>query len=217
MYKYKAINNEGEYVEGESEHLSEAMVVAELKKKNFIPITVTGIQHNKKKAFINLRKQNFSQQQFFENLFDYLDSGLSIDKALELEAKSFGDSVDHEFITEIVDEVRQGGSFSNALKQFPEYFSPLHIGIMHVGEETDSLTDSLSLLASLSYDLQEFREKIKSALIYPFILSMVMFISILVLFGLVVPKFKSMFEGMGVEVSGITAIIVSITDVLTQH
>lgn len=217
MFKFKAINNEGEFVEGESDLLSEDMVIADLKKRSFIPIAVTGMRKKNKIRFARLRNEKFSQQQFFENLYDYLDSGLAIDKALELEAKSFGDSAAHAFISGVVDDVRQGGALSESLKKYPEIFSPLHIGIIHVGEETDSLLDSLRLLASLSHDLQEFKQKIKSALVYPAILSLVMFVSVLVLFGLVVPKFKSMFVGMGIEMSGITAAVVSISDVLTQH
>ena len=217
MFKYKAINDEGDYVEGESDLLSEDMVIDELKKKQFIPITITSIKPRHRGSFIKLRQQKFSQQAFFENLFDYLDSGLAIDKALELEAKSYSGTIEQDFLLDIVDQVRQGGALSRALQQYPDYFTPLQTGIIHVGEETDSLTDSLGLLASLSHDLIEFRQKIKSALIYPAVLSAVMFISILVLFGLVVPKFKSMFEGMGVEINGITYLVVSISDVLTQH
>ncbi len=49
------------------------------------------------------------------------------------------------------------------------------------------------------------------------ILSGVMLISILVLFGLVIPRFKSLFVGMGIEMSGITGVVVAISDVLTEN
>ncbi len=217
MYKYKALNEEGEYVEGELSLSSEESVIAELIKLKFTPITVSKVKKKKKKNSFLSKHQKFEAQQFFENIYDYLDSGLSIDKALELEAKSVGQNPGMNFLSELVDMVRQGGSLSDAMQKFPEYFSALYIGVVHVGEETDSLSESFNLLARLTHDLQEFKQKIKSALIYPMILSGVMLISILVLFGLVIPRFKSLFVGMGIEMSGITGVVVAISDVLTEN
>lgn len=217
MYKYKALNEQGEYIEGELNLLSEESVVAELVNLKFVPIKITKVKGKSNKKSFFSKKRKFDQQQFFENIYDYLDSGLSIHKALELEAKSFNQNSTTNFLTELVDMVRQGGSLSEAMAEFPEQFNPLYIGVVHVGEETDSLSESFNLLSRLTHDLQEFKQKIKSALVYPMILSGVMLISILVLFGLVIPKFKTMFVGMGIEMSGITAVVVGISDVLTEH
>jgi len=217
VYKYKALNEEGEFIEGELNLSSEESVVAELIKLKYTPITITSVQNKKKINLFLSKSQKFEAQQFFENIYDYLDSGLSIDKALELEAKSFNQNPSMSFLAELVDLVRQGGALSDAMQKFPEHFSALYVGVVNVGEETDSLSESFSLLARLTHDLQEFKQKIKSALIYPMILSGVMFISILVLFGLVIPRFKSLFVGMGVDMSGITGVIVAISDVLTEN
>ncbi len=217
MYRYKAINNEGEYVEGEMNLPSEDLVVAELVKLEYVPIKITAARQVKSRKFRLTRATKFEEQPFFENLYDYMDSGLSIDKALELEA--YSQNVDGKigFISSLLDEVREGGNLSAAMKNYPEHFSPLSVGVIHVGEETDSLAESLSLLADLAHDLQEFKQKIKSALIYPAILTAVMFISILVLFGFVIPRFKSLFDGMGIQMSGLTEVIVGISDIMTNQ
>jgi general secretion pathway protein F len=217
VFQYKALNEEGEYVEGEINLSSEETAIAELIRLNFTPIKLIKVKDKKNKGLLLSRNKKFEAQQFFENIYDYLDSGLSIDKALELEAKSINQNNGMTFITELVDMVRQGESLSKAMQNFPEQFSALYVGVVHVGEETDSLSESLQLLARLTHDLQEFKQKIKSALIYPMILSGVMLISVLVLFGLVIPRFKSLFVGMGIEMTGITGVVVGISDVLTQN
>jgi len=218
MFKYKALNKEGDYVEGEINLPSEAHVKSELLKLQFVPIKIVALNDSpSKKKFLPVRRKKFDQQQFFENLFDYLDSGLSIDKALELEAHGYQKADGDEFLIDLVDQVRQGVPLSEVMQIYPEKFSSLYIGVVHVGEETDSLTDSFKLLSSLTHDIQEFKQKIKSALIYPIILSTVMLISILVLFGLVIPRFKSLFVGMGIEMNGLTGAVVAISDVLTNY
>ncbi len=217
MFKYQALNKEGEYVEGELSLASEERVVEELLRMNYVPIKVTNVQPKKSFNLKLSKKTKFDLQQFFENLYDYLDSGLSIDKALELEARSLDESSSQVVITKLLDHVRQGGNLSQAMKDLPEYFTSLHTGIVQVGEETDSLTESFKLLSSLISDLNEFKQKIKSALVYPMILTGVMFLSILILFGLVIPRFEALFVSMGIQMDGLTGVIVGISNVLTQQ
>ncbi len=217
MFRYKALNEKGEYVEGELNLPSENLVISELLKLDYVPIKITTSGNRKRKKLFPAKSYKFEKQQFFENLYDYLDSGLSIDKALELEARSQGKPSDSNFLTEIVDQVRQGVSLSESMQNFPDQFSTLYIGLVQVGEQTDSLKESLGILANLTRDMQEFKQKIKSALVYPAILSAVMLISIVVLFGFVIPRFKSLFTGMGIEMSGLTAAVVGISDLLTNY
>ena len=217
MFKYKALNDQGEYVEGEFNLGTEQLVVAELLKLDYVPIKITVARGARRRKLLPSRSFKFDNQQFFENLSDYIDSGLSVDKALELEANSQQHAVGAKFLNELVEQVRQGDSLSEAMQQYPQYFSSLYHGVVHVGEQTDSLKESLKLLAGLTHDLNEFKQKIKSALIYPAILSAVMLLSITVLFGLVIPRFKSMFVSMGIEMDGLTGAIVAISDLLTQH
>jgi general secretion pathway protein F len=217
VYKYQALNNKGEFVEGELSLSSEERVVEELLKLNYVPIKVSSVKPAKTISLKLSRKDRFEVQQFFENLYDYLDSGLSIDKALELEARGMDHSSGQDMIVELLDQVRQGGSLSEAMKSQPEYFTSLHTGIVQVGEETDSLTESFQLLSSLISDLNEFKQKIKSALVYPMILTAVMFLSILILFGLVIPRFEALFVSMGIKMEGLTGFIVGISNVLTEQ
>jgi type II secretory pathway component PulF len=185
VYRYQALNDEGEFVEGEIDLDSEDQVLAELVSRKFVPIKVISLKRKKPLKLFKPRTPAFDKQQFFENLYDYLDSGLSIDKALELEARSHSaDGLN--FIEDLVDSVRHGGNLSSAMQKYPEHFPELYTGVVHVGEETDSLGESLKLLADLARDLQEFKQKIKSALVYPAILTGVMFLSIIVLISAII-------------------------------
>ncbi len=217
MYKYKALNEDGEYIEGELNLHTLSDVENELLRLKYVPITIKEIRSKSTKLLFLKRQKKFDIEQFFENIYDYLDSGLSIDKALELESKSFEGDPEMEFLSELVESVRQGGSVSEAMQKSSGHFNELYIGIVSVGEETDSLSESFSLLSRLTHDLQEFQQKIKSAMVYPMILLGVMLLSIIVLFGLVIPRFKSLFVGMGVEMTGVTSFIVNLSDILTEN
>lgn len=219
MFRYQALNNQGEYVEGEYNLPTEELVIDELLKQDYVPIKVVSLTQKKSGRFnFSFKNQSrFELQTFFENLNDYLDSGLSVDKSLELESMAYDSGVEAGFLNSLVDQVRQGNSLSLAMKEHPDRFSDLHIGIVRVGEETDSLPESFRLLSTLLQDLNEFKQKIKSALSYPLILSAVLLISILVLFGLVIPRFETLFLSMGIEMEGLTGVIVEISRLITEQ
>ncbi len=217
MFRYQALDAQGKFVEGQMEFSSEAEVIEALLKQGFTPLKVTRSQ-DRSSAGGRLRRTRgkFDLSDFFENLHDYLDSGLSVDKALSLEAASH-DPFNGSFLHQMVERIRQGESLSQVMAGYPEHFTPVHIGIVRVGEETDSLIESLKLLAQLSRDLRDFKEKIRSALVYPAILAFVMMVSMLILFLVVIPKFKPLFASMGVELDGLARAVVGISDFLQVY
>lgn len=219
MYRYQALNSEGEFVEGDMQQASEQAVIDALLEMNFIPLKVIGQDKTKSKHRWNglhLRQSRFDSQSFFENLHDYLESGLSIDRALELESRNM-QSGQQVLTREMLSRLREGESLSKVMSSWPSVFTPLQVGLVRVGEETDSLAQSLSLLSRLLHDLQAFRERLRSALAYPVVLMLVMLLSMLVLLTVVVPKFKPLFMGMGVEIEGMTSLVIGFSDFLLQQ
>ena len=217
MYRYKAINSDGEYIEGESTLATESQVVSELQRLDYTPIKIHPVGRKTTRRSKWRRNKTFDRLQFFDNLADYVDSGLSIDKALELEALSQSQQGEMSFIGDLLEQVRQGTPLSEAMTAYPRQFTALFIGIVQVGEQTDSLRESLRLLARLSSDLQTFRQKIRSALVYPTILIAVMLLSIGILLGVVIPRFKTLFTGMGIQLEGMTAFVIGLSDVIANH
>ncbi len=217
MFRYQALDTKGELVEGEMSMADEQQVVDALVEKHFIPVKVeAAVTRRRRPGLARFTARRFDRQTFFENLHDYLESGLSIDKALELESRSQQGPVS-ESLAAMLTRVRQGESLSEVMRSLPEYFSPMEAGIVKVGEESDSLDQSLALLARMNGDLQAFRDRVRSALAYPSILMLVMLLSMIILFTLVIPKFKPLFEGMGVEMQGMTRAVIGISDFLLQN
>ncbi len=219
MYRYEALNAEGEFVEGDMQQPSEQAVVEALLEMDFIPLRVMGEEAGKKRGRARswrLKARRLDSQALFENLHDYLASGLSIDRALELESRN-SQSGQQRVIQDMLTRMREGESLSRVMSSWPELFPPVQVGIVRVGEETDSLEQSLGLLSRMLADLQVFRERIRSALAYPSILIVVMLLSMVILFTAVIPKFKPLFTSMGVELQGMTRAVIGISDYLLQH
>jgi len=214
-YRYQALNAQGELVEGELSLESDRAVEQALQRMDCIPLKIESGVQAPMAARRPRRAGKLDLQAFFEDLHDYLESGLQIDQALQLQAKSCPAS--QKLLQEMLSGLRQGKSLSEVMHAHIGQFNKVQCGIVRIGEETGSLTDSLGLLAGLVRDLDDLRERIRSALAYPSILMVVMLLSMVVLFTVVVPRFAPLFEGMGVEVQGMTRVVMGISDFLLKQ
>ncbi len=79
-----------------------------------------------------------------------LRSGMPMVQALEVTASSIGDSHLQEMILEVAESIRRGRNLSQSISQF-QFFPPLVIQMVNVGEEAGNLDLTLSKITEL-YD-----------------------------------------------------------------
>lgn len=128
------------------------------------------------------------------NLSSLLSSGISLDKALTLVAKSSETASLSQLVTQIQNGIRGGKSLAESLGQFPEYFDELVINLVEIGESTGQLDKVLlDLSAQLKFQ-SRINSQIKQAAIYPIIIVFVCILSILFILYSVVPQLSGMLE-----------------------
>ncbi len=108
-------------------------------------------------------------------------------------------------------KVESGVSFRDALAVHPQVFSKLYLSIVGAGESTGKLSFVLGDLAKLLDWQLEMTSKIKEASIYPIMLFVVMVIVVIVLIVVVIPKFKPMFDELGVELPLATQMVLGLS------
>ena len=108
---------------------------------------------------------------------------------------------------------------AGALKQppsIPKVFEPIAIGLIEAGEAGGILEQVLDRIALLLEERAKIRGQIIGALIYP---ALVLFLAISISLGLlifIVPKFKTMFDGMGAELPALTSFMLSLSNFVTS-
>jgi len=93
-----------------------------------------------------------------------------------------------EKILEISEEVEGGAPLSSALSKFPDIFSPFFIAMVKTGEVSGKLSDTLNYLAGHLEREYYLNSKTKSAMIYPAIIVIVVFVVIFIMINFVVPQ-----------------------------
>ena len=68
------------------------------------------------------------------------------------------------------EEIVQGKRLGDAMKKFPKVFSNTYISLIKAGDTSGNLAKIFNSLANYLEDSMSIKQKIRSALIYPFIL-----------------------------------------------
>jgi type IV pilus assembly protein PilC len=102
------------------------------------------------------------------------------------------------------------------MARFPKVFSEIYVSMVRAGEASGQLDEILTRLAEYLESSAALKREIKSAMTYP-VVSLVMVMAITAfLMMVIVPKFKSIFDGIGVELPGFTVTVMTISSFM-QH
>ncbi len=82
-----------------------------------------------------------------DNMDTMLSSGIAIVRSIEITGDVVGNRVYKKIMTDAVESVKAGGSFSASLEKYPEQIPSIMVQMVKVGEETGSIAPILKTLA----------------------------------------------------------------------
>jgi general secretion pathway protein F len=216
VFNYKAVGADAEAREGSMEARSPQAVVERLQAMGFIPIRVQPAQPEataKRSAFHWLRPNRITASEigvFTREIAILLQAGLPLDRALEiLVALSESDNV-RRLLVQVRDDVRGGAALSAALEARKGVFSRFYLSMVRAGEAGGALGPVLMRITEFMERAKALKDTVTSALIYPAILVVVAFASVMMLLVFVVPQFSQMFEQSGKTLPLATQIVISV-------
>jgi len=114
----------------------------------------------------------------------------------------------------IKSDLTSGVSLSEAMAKHPKLFDKLYTSMVRAGEASGSLETVLERLAISLEKTEAIRGKVKSAMMYPIIVMTIAFGITFMLLTFVVPTFTKMFTEAGMELPAMTQFVVDISDFL---
>ena len=152
-------------------------------------------------------KIKFPLQLFSQELLALLEAGLNLAEALQtLHNKERIPGV-RAVIAELLQLLREGRTFSDALSSMPHYFPDVYIATVHASERTGDLPKTLQRYIAYQAQFDVIRKKLISASIYPVMLLVVGSLVTLFLIGYVVPRFASVYESSGRDIPFLSQIM----------
>ena len=213
VYSYRSSTMEGAIVEGAIEAPDEAAAVEKIKNMGVIPLKVAlpkaGIKWG-----LRLKSSTGDLLTFTSELSVLLSAGLPIDRSLNILSEISENRQMKGIVRSIVESIRGGGSFSEALQQHPKIFPRFYVNMIRAGEAGGVLDVVLDKLTEFLESTKELKDHIVSAMIYPAILIVTGGLSVIILLTFVLPKFSVIFAELGSALPLPTQILLGFSNAL---
>src|SRR5690349_7153956 len=148
---------------------------------------------------------------FTRQLATMIDAGLAMVQSLQGLADQTTNKVMRDVIKDICTRVEGGDSFSEALQKHPKAFSRLYICMVAAGEKGGLLAEILARLAVYLENTARLRKKVKSAMMYPTVVTIVAILITIFLLVKVVPVFGEIFNSFGAELPAPTLFLINLS------
>lgn len=130
---------------------------------------------------------------FTRQLATMVEAGLPIVSSLQSLAKQTRSKAMRDTIRDVCGRVENGYSFSEALQRHPRTFSRMYVCMVAAGEKGGLLAEILARLAIYLENTARLQKKVKAAMLYPVVVTVVATIITILLLVKVVPVFAEIF------------------------
>jgi type IV pilus assembly protein PilC len=154
---------------------------------------------------------------FTRQLATMIDAGIAIVQSLQALGDQTPNKVMRDTVRDITARVEAGESFSDALSRHPKSFNRLYVSMVSAGEKGGLLAEILSRLATYLENTERLRKKVKTALMYPTVVTVVAIVITIFLLVRVIPTFKEVYSGFGAELPGPTQVLIDISDLVKHY
>ena len=146
-----------------------------------------------------------------------LEAGMQLNEALGC----ILDQIDHPRFTKVVydvrERVRQGATFADALAAHPRVFNELYVNMVRAGEKSGALDIILARLADYLDNQARLARRVRSASVYPALMTVFGGLIVTFLMAVVVPKISEMFTRMNQQLPAVTRMLIATSNFLHNY
>ncbi|OGX12986.1 MAG: hypothetical protein A2351_04025 [Omnitrophica bacterium RIFOXYB12_FULL_50_7] len=154
---------------------------------------------------------------FSRQMATLVAAGIPLVQALDI----LGDQMDKEKFRQILrrmhSDVQTGKSFSEAMQMHAKVFSALFIHMVRAGEMSGKLQEILDRVAQYFEKSSALQKKVKAAVTYPTAVSIMAFGITFFMLAFVIPKFASIFDGLGAKLPMPTQVLINVSNYLAVN
>ncbi|MEL4015811.1 protein transport protein HofC [Dryocola clanedunensis] len=206
IWHWKAVDQHGQLQEGATLAEDRAGLVMQLLEQRLQLISLHKSDRARRGCWHIQQKI-----QLFRQLATLLQAGISLADGLTLMANQHPYREWRALLQRIGQQVSQGMSFSDSLRQWPGIFPPLFIALVHIGELTGKLDECTRRLAEQQEQLYQLHKKVKKALRYPLFIMAVAIAVTAGMMGFVLPEFAAIYRSFNAPLPVITLGVMAIS------
>jgi general secretion pathway protein F len=223
-WRYTAVSRTGQTVSGLLDAADEAGVLAILRRDGVLPLSVSpssgGLAGTMAGLLSGVAGGGLTRQHvtnLTRELATMLGAGQDLDRALRFLVETAPNRRVGRELAALRDEVRNGSALAAALERRPRSFTRLYVGLVRAGEAGGTLAPTLERLAELMERERALAATVRSALIYPALLSVAAVGAVVLLLTQVLPQFVPLFEQNGATLPASTQFLIDTGDAVSRY
>lgn len=214
IFQWSGKTLRGTIESGELSANSKEDVISQLRRKSITPTAIT--EKKPKTPFSFGSKASDKDITVFTRQFaTMIEAGLPLVQSLEILTSQVENKTLAKALASIKTDVEGGSTYADALKKHPRIFSELYVNMIAAGEAGGILDTILNRLAEYIEKAMKLRKKVKGAMIYPAVVSVIAVVVIAVIMIFVVPTFSKMFVTLGGTIPVPTRIIINLSNFIS--
>tara|TARA_R110001599_G_scaffold1478_2_gene7303 strand:+ start:38773 stop:39993 length:1221 start_codon:yes stop_codon:yes gene_type:complete len=217
-YRYRALDASGKLVKGVLEGDSERQVRGQLRTQKLRPVDVAVANRQAESkprsgwSFLQPRISVAELALVTRQLATLVQSNLPLDECLQAAAEQSRKGRTQGLLLQVRSRVAEGHTLAYAMGEFPLVFNEMYRAMVNAGEHAGFLGPVLAQLADYNEQRQYTAQKLKMAIIYPFILIAVALAVVVALMIFVVPELIGIFAHTNRELPLLTRGLIVASD-----
>ncbi|HSQ83156.1 MAG TPA: type II secretion system inner membrane protein GspF [Desulfobacterales bacterium] len=225
VYEYTALDIKGKTISGIIDADSSRTARQKLRTSKIFPVSIEEVHDTSKiktkKSFSF--KDSFSRVRPYEismmtnQLATLLGAGLPLVSAMDALISQIRSQAFKKMLAKIKDSIVEGNSFARSLSLFPGTFSSLYINMVKAGETSGALDIVLERLADITEKQEALKNRIRAAMAYPVLMSLIGMLVLFFLLTFIVPNITSIFSEMNQTLPAPTLFLIKISGIFKNY
>ena len=165
----------------------------------------------------NTKMNSKTKIEFFENLWNLIESWIPITNALSIMLYQAKDKNLKKILQTFIKDLSKWKKLQESIALFPKTFNQFDIYMIKMWELTWKLGNSINIIKKREEDNKELKSKIIWALIYP---SIIIFLSIVMIIGFmlfVIPRIQNMYRDAKVNLPDLTQKVIDLSNFIWNN
>ncbi len=220
-YQYVARNRQGKTVAGSVEGADESSVARALREQGLMPTSIElGLAKAKqvkgargRRGAVKIDDKVIMSRQFAT----MVRAGLPLLEVLNILSEQSEKVLMKSLLKQVERDVETGSSLTEAMQKHPKMFDTFFVSMVRAGEASGMLDTILDQVAMYMEKTASIQRKVKSAVMYPAIVSVIAILITTFLLVKIVPVFTGIFNSLGGDLPMVTKICVFMSDQMRNN
>jgi type IV pilus assembly protein PilC len=222
VFQYVARTRQGKMITGRTEAADQSTVARMLREQGLIPTSIEAGSASAgrsprgasgRRGSIKIEDMVIMSRQFST----MIRAGLPLLEVLNILGEQAEKRAMRIILKQVERDVETGSSLTESIQKHPRLFNTFYVSMVKAGEASGMLDTILDQVAGYLEKVASIQRKVKSAVMYPAIVSIIAILITVFLLVKVVPVFRDIFAQLDGELPMVTRICVAISEAISNH